>query len=320
MKKICLKILYLLTLAFLITVIQKPFTAKVKAEAVEEFVDPFTGLTEAQMLAEEKKGEVTITSSMKYDSIKNRYVYYISSSDSVKITSTAADGMYLASNAEVEFPTNGAGIIYHDGKEITDNPDNTYSKPGRYEVRVNVQGEEKSVFSFTIVGKKANSIYSYNIPEGFTLKSVQFNDNDIKVGSSSVNLTEEGKYKISYQCNRTGIPYTLETEIDRTAPTLLLAAVENGVADGPVDISDRGEENSILVYLNDQQINYSPELTAIGKYRLLLSDEAGNTTEYSFDIIPYLNTNAKIVIGALIIAIIALIVYLYVGKKKLKVR
>lgn len=292
----------------------------VKADSYEEFVDPFTGLSESEMYAEEKNGEVTITSSMKYDSLSNRFIYYIPESDSLRIISNVADGMYLSSPAEINFSIKGSGTVYHDGKEITEKSQNTFSDTGRYDVRINAGGEERTVFSFTIVGEKINNIYSYNIPEGFSLKSVLWNENEKSVNSSYVDLTEEGIYKITYQCNRTGIPYVLETEIDRTAPVLLLNGVVDGIAEGPVDISDYGEENKVLIYLNNEQTKFSTELTVVGSYRILISDPAGNTTEYIFDIIPYLNTNAKIVIAALIIAIVALGIYLYVGKKKLRVR
>ena len=313
------KILFLL--ACLVLVLWTCFPLNVKAaDVIEDFVDPRTGKTETEYASEDSNGEITITSDMKYSALQGRFVFYLAGSDMLRVTSTAANGMILNSSVDISLPVKGACAIYFNGEEISPSVMNSYSEPGKYEIRANVNGETVSLLSFTIVGAETNSIYSYRMPDGFTIKSLSKNGEAVDFSPDMADLSEEGDYSVAYICNRTNIVYNLDVKIDRTPPSLALTDVNNGVAEGPVDLSDYSKEDKLLLHCNNELINYEEKLTVPGNYRIILSDAAGNTVEYNFELIPYLDTNSKIVIAALIIAVIALITYLYVGKRKLKVR
>ena len=82
-------------------------------------------------------------------------------------------------------------------------------------------------------------------------------------------------------------------------------------------LSNLTENAEMRVYLNDTEISYKlgEELTELGKYRVVLVDEVGNETEYTFEILYSMNGGAiaLIVIGILVVA--GVIVAIILGKK-----
>ena len=72
--------------------------------------------------------------------------------------------------------------------------------------------------------------------------------------------------------------------------------------------------------MDGKEINYSKVLNQSGNYKILLSDPAGNTTTYNFTILVYFDTNSMAVAGVMVLLVIALIVYLMLVRKHLKVR
>ena len=82
--------------------------------------------------------------------------------------------------------------------------------------------------------------------------------------------------------------------------------VENGGATkGGVSISDLTEDAAVEVYKDNEKIDYKlgDELIEVGKYRVVLTDELGNASEYSFEILYSVNGGAiaLIVIGILVL-------------------
>ena len=87
----------------------------------------------------------------------------------------------------------------------------------------------------------------------------------------------------------------------------MLGGVENGgQTKGSVTVSDLSETATVEVFLNDEPIEYElgDELTEVGKYRVVITDEIGNATEYTFEILYSLNATAiiLIIIGILLVA------------------
>jgi hypothetical protein len=137
---------------------------------------------------------------------------------------------------------------------------------------------------------------------------------------NKVSMSEDGVYRVQYECARNGLSYTLQTEIDHTPPTLALENVVNGLARGPVDISDLEEGCKIGISLNGGSMSYREELTLSGDYVIVLQDEAGNLTHYEFSILVYLDANSWIFFALVVLAVAGIGVYLYLERKRMRVR
>lgn len=106
--------------------------------------------------------------------------------------------------------------------------------------------------------------------------------------------------------------------MDATAPAATLTGVESGGSTkGGVTLSDLTEKATVEVYKDGEKIEYElgSELTEVGQYRVVLTDELGNSTEYTFEILYSVNgaAIALIIIGILIIA--GIIVGIVLGKR-----
>jgi hypothetical protein len=135
-----------------------------------------------------------------------------------------------------------------------------------------------------------------------------------------VSMSQEGYYRVKYECARSGQSYTLQTVIDHTPPKLALENVVNGLARGPVDISDLEEGCKIGITLNGGKMSYREELTLSGDYKIILQDEAGNLTDYEFSILVYFDLSSWIFFAMVMLTVIGTGVYLYLERKRMRVR
>lgn len=120
--------------------------------------------------------------------------------------------------------------------------------------------------------------------------------------------------------------YNFIVTVDGTAPTLTLTGVENGGSTkGSVALSDLSEKAEMKVYKNNAEISYTlgDIITEEGVYKVILTDECGNVTEYTFEILHSMNSGAVslIIIGIMFIAGMAILIVLMrkkgkFGKKK----
>lgn len=123
-----------------------------------------------------------------------------------------------------------------------------------------------------------------------------------------VNLTDEENY-----CEYAFVINT--PEIDSTAPTVVITGVENGgIADGIVTISEPSEDATVEVYFNGEIIPYElgTNLAEYGDYRIVVTDAAGNMSEYTFTLKHLLNGGsiALVVIGVSLVIVVAVAVFI----------
>ena len=91
----------------------------------------------------------------------------------------------------------------------------------------------------------------------------------------------------------------------------------NGKTNGVVVLSDVTEDAEVKVFLNDEEIEYTvgEELSEIGKYKVVVIDECGNTTEYDFSIEQGANIALYVLIGIVVLAAAGVIVFFVIKKK-----
>ena len=146
------------------------------------------------------------------------------------------------------------------------------------------------------------------------------NEKLVDSGEYSVSMTTEGRYYISYKCIKTDIAYELRTTVDSTVPQLTLDGVKGAIAKGPVTILSAEQGNYVRVVLDNKEIPYKEKLTKSGSYKITVWDVAGNTNTYQFKILVYLDTNSFVVFGLIAGIILALVLYLMIVRKRIRVR
>ncbi|GHV00919.1 hypothetical protein FACS1894211_09550 [Clostridia bacterium] len=232
-------------------------------------------------------------------------------------------------NATVTF--DGNTVEYKSGAELTED--------GEYALTFYDGNGFEAVYTFTI--KTAAPVVSIidgsgdlTEPMTTTPVTVTYEDgctallyrNGTLVGAviSGAEISSDGEYEITVTDlagNVTTVTFTLDT----TPPTAELVGVTNGGStSGAVSIRNLSEPATVAVYRNGGLIPYAlgEPLTEIGSYRIVVTDTAGNATEYTFDIIYSVNTAGTVIIIIVILALIGggVAVYLFRKRGKFKKR
>lgn len=100
---------------------------------------------------------------------------------------------------------------------------------------------------------------------------------------SGQNISAEGTYEIVLT-DRFSNSSTYTFVIDKTPPVGMLAGVDNGGYTNGSSVKFTWETNSDTVTLNDQNYSSGTAITAEGKYEIVITDLANNSTTYSFTI------------------------------------
>ena len=314
----------------LLTLSLAPLTAKASDFDYNGEIDPFTGepadddyslLDFGYDEEDSQGGTVWITDNCYYDFGKSCYVFPVDDQGG-EISCSVADGMIVQNNVDFSATDGIDPRVYLNGNVI-DHKNGQFTYAGSYIVTVMNAGEERQILGFTICGEMTNSVMGYAMPEGFDIISVSYNGEDTGYYGGYVDMSEEGRYYVSYECYQNGLEYALNLTVDITPPTLVLEGVnEKGRASGPVTIVNEDPDASISIARdgNEFPMVVSYVLTQSGKYVVTVTDKAGNSSEYQFIIMIYLDSYGVILLIILILIIIAVGVYIYYTRTHLKTR
>ncbi|SEF79710.1 hypothetical protein SAMN04487934_103188 [Eubacterium ruminantium] len=255
-----------------------------------------------------------------YDAEEKTYTYTF---PSAVISSSAADGMVVTGEVFLEASNNTALVLYKDGEKIANIPESV-SESGAYTFTLNSDGTVKNVLSFRIVKKITNALNQYVMPDGFYVKSVYIDgveQEDISYGS--VDMTQEGFYEISYKCSDNQVEYSLDVTVDHTPPDITFKGLgKDNKASGPVTVVGLKPTDTINITFNGKKtaLDYDSQLTESGKYRVVITDEAGNRIEKNFRILIYINLRTGILIAIVLAVVIGVGIALYITRKRMRVR
>lgn len=175
---------------------------------------------------------------------------------------------------------------------------------GSYKVLMkDAYGNEKTL-GFTIV-KGVKTTLDYTLGESVSVLKIERNGEEILFEGNRLNFTESGVYTITAEAE--GKTYSFVLELDNTAPTLELIGVKDGGVSGKtVTLDNLSEQATVEVFKDGELIKYElgSELKEYGEYRVVVTDEAGNQTEYSFTLKHVLNGGA---IALIVIGIVVLV-------------
>ena len=293
-------------------------------------VNSFTGEPTGMPDTTQNQDHIPVADGIYYDRATRKYIYNLGGSAGAAISANIMDGMIVTDAVSIQVDRNLETELYRDGTLVEAVDLEELRDPGRYVLKARIAGNQPvRVMSFTVVGAATGLINSYPMPTGFIVTDATLTVTDetgaqapaaVQWDRSKVSMSENGTYRVQYQCARTGMNYTLQTTIDHTPPTLKLADVVNGLAKGPVDISDLEPGCRIGITLNGGKMSYRDELTLSGDYAIILMDPAGNLTNYSFTILPYLDANSWIFFGLVLAVVTGVAIYLYRERKNMRVR
>lgn len=131
-----------------------------------------------------------------------------------------------------------------------------------------------------------------------------------------LNFAADGKYEITATDGEK--EYTFAVTLDRVAPEIVLNGAENGgETKSEVVVESISEEADITVYFNGEKIEYrvGASVSELGEYRVVVTDAAGNTREYTFTIVYGLNGGAIALIVIFVILIVGIILGIVFGKR-----
>lgn len=257
-----------------------------------------------------------------FDRSSHKYVYS-AGDDRMNVYSSVANGMVVTDPVTVK-PDEGLSVnLFKNGKIVKDADLSSISDEGSYSVVVRGEDSESQILSFRIIPDLTGDIDSYSLPKGFYVVSVMIDDKAINVGSTgSVDMSQEGKYRIVYRCQATGIDTELKVTLDHTAPKIKLEGVKKGVARGPVSIKGVEKGDTLVLKRDGTEVSFVIDNTVrnTGKYEATVTDKAGNVTTKKFVIKMYLNYQSIIFFLVVVAIIGAAIGYMVYSNKKLKVR
>ena len=280
-------------------------------------VDSFSGQPINENMLISNANVVALSGNSYYDRTDGMFVYQISGVGN-EIRCSAADGMVTNGPVTLTIPDGVDVTLYRDGKQVESPDYSNLSEEGIYDLTVTAQGDR--TVRFSILANRTADVIEYRLPEFFAVSEVQRDGQTIPSTMGVVDLTEEGLYQITYRCVLTGVTYQLELPVDRTPPTLALEAVVDGVAKGPVDISDVEPGASVQILLDGEAEPYTPELTKSGNYIVTVTDPAGNATAYKFSLQVYFNTSSLMFFAMFLAIVGSLILYIVRSRKRLRIR
>lgn len=282
-------------------------------------LDPETGEPIQEAAETSSSNRVTVSDGVYYDQERLGYVYNVN--DQMELFCSVVDGMVVQRNVRVEADEGVDVTLYLDGEAVADPDLTNIFKVGNYVVEVSVGGQTYQPVSFSIIGSMTNAMTGYNMPDGFVITEVTLDGEDIYEDRGYVSMATEGHYVVNYRCARSGMTYELDVIIDTTPPVLALSELnDRNQARGPVSIADVEEGASAVVLLDGKQITYKSELTESGEYQVILTDRAGNVSQYSFTILVYFDMNSLLFLGLTLAALASVGAYVVISRKKLAVR
>lgn len=290
-------------------------------------VDSFTDLPMGETAAELDPGALTgliqingsMNSSEYYDYDNQEFIYTLASG--AEIHSSVADGMVTTNTVDLTIPELVNATFYRDGL-VLENAVGSFSveTPGSYVVDIKDGSNFIQPLKFTIVNSVTGMLNEYVLPNNFSFTDAKRDGAPVQFSRGTVDLSEEGDYRLSYVCNATRVPYYLDIKVDHTPPVLALENVVDGFARGPVSLADSEEHSTIYIEHNGKPMSYRETLNESGSYTVTIKDAAGNSTVYKFVIQFYLNFSSILFILCLLAVIIGIIVYVLKSRNSLRVR
>lgn len=282
-------------------------------------IDIFTRSPISEDSEQDQAQRVTMSDGSIYDRPTGMYIYSV---DNGSVSISVADGMMVTGDVTLAKGEDVNVLLYKDG-ELVDGFPQVINAPGSYAITSGEDGSAGQIMGFRILNKITGAVNQYNLPKGFSVRSVVINGEDAVSDYGVVDMTQEGSYAVNYVCSDNGISYYLNVTIDHTPPQVTFEGLdENNRAKGPVTVTGLEEGDTVSVISGDEvkKLNMNSQVVDSGDYRVVVTDQAGNYVEKEFKILVYLNLQAWMLLGFILILIVGLAIALTITRKRLRVR
>ena len=284
-------------------------------------VDPSTGAPVTGAEAEVSP-RMKINSTTYYDR-NQRSFSYPTGSGIGEVYSNVADGMVVTEPVFITAPDDVEVTVTRNGDVLSEVNLDEIAAPGSYSVTVKDIDTTRNLFSFTIVGSQTNLPGGYRLPDGFYFLDAVVDGEDAIFERTYIGMEEEGSYELEYVCPTTTIHYHLNVTIDRTPPVITLdgSMDRDGRFHSAVQIGGVEPGSTVGMTRDGADFPYPTDgrLTEAGMYVLQVYDPAGNSATVQFTILVYLDTNSLLFFAVLILINAAVVVYIFLKRKNLKV-
>ena len=205
---------------------------------------------------------------------------------------------------------------------LHDNTSTVYSRGrieevGGYKLTVTDELGNVAVFDWTILESKARG-YEFAIPEDYTV-SVLLNGSVFTsaIEGHKIKLTDNGAYTLYFEGAEDGLNFSLELTVDSVAPAVQITQNKKYIS-----VSDPSKDGlSYKLYKDGKEVSFriGDNITAVGDYKLEITDDIGNTTVYNFEL-HYINTAGIIFIVLACAVVLAIILAIVLIRVKQRIR
>ena len=238
------------------------------------------------------------------------YKFTIDTFVEVDIKPLIVSGQIVTEPMTFKFNENVKSTLWFNGVETVYS--SRISEHGEYRLRA--EDELGNVFDieWTILEPIAN-FYEFDIPDGFEARLLS--DETFAPVQGAVKLDKDGEYMIEF--SHEDYSYTIVLTVDTVAPTVEITQKKNQISFSKAD----KDNVTYTLYLNGNEIKGSPNstITECGKYTLVVTDELGNQSTYTFEL-NYINTFGIVVIVIGCVVLLAIIIGVLVYRGRLSVK
>ena len=257
-----------------------------------------------------------------YDRSTKMFRYTIADTND-GISVSVPDGAVTTSAVSLAFDETIHVKLYKDGKVLDGTDFSNIISFGAYAVVAEGTDSEVRLTSFTVTPVKTGMVSSLRLPADFEITEVTINgSSQLLRSANTVDFNEEGDYVVSYRCVPADKTFGLKLVIDHTPPEVTFEGVKNGEARGPVTVKGLTKNDTIELTRDGKKakLNIDNTLRSPGDYVAVITDDAGNSVTEKFTIGMYLNYQG-VLFGLLALAVVAAAaIYMYLSRKRLKVR
>ena len=204
----------------------------------------------------------------------------------------------VVNNTTVVFSsTDGSKItqVVRNGELMADYSSNTFSSTGHWELLIEDSIGNVSYEEFYIINNELAK-FDYAAPYGYKIAEVWRIDTDgtralLYTDKDAVSLTSNGNYIIVVAGKETTATFNFSVSINVAPPTATLVGVEEGgITARDVTLSGLKSGDVVKVYKDGELVSTTvvslstdtPTISTGGRYRIVVTNLAGVTTEYTF--------------------------------------
>lgn len=214
----------------------------------------------------------------------------------VRLLMSIPNGGVSFGPVSLDFPDGDLGIstIEIDGVPDYNLMEKRFEKEGTYQLSLffltEHAGERLAGYKIPItfrIGKKLDrETESISAPEGFRIRSVKRSGIPVEISGDILELTEDGTYEIAFVAKKNPeVSQEISFTMDREAPALSFSSPVDteGKVKPPLTITVTESDSKVRIIRDTlEYAQFQETLTEGGRYRIIVSDPAGNSREYRF--------------------------------------